>query len=127
MDWAIHIRRVIERLGENMTFTPSGGSDIPFIGLFLGPSQDIDFGQAAFQTNATQIFAMTADLPGLAVNDVLLRGTTRYIVRKPPEPDLLGGYVRFVIGRPSISGSSMVTDDGAGILTDDGTTIQADS
>lgn len=127
MEWAIHIRRVIERLGDDMTFTPSGGDDIPFIGLFLGPSQAIDFGQGAFQTNATQIFAMTADLPGLAVNDVLMRGTTRYVVRRPPEPDLLGAYVRFVIGRPGNAGGSILTDDGAGILTDDGETIETDS
>lgn len=97
MDWPTHIRRAIEALGEDVTYTPSAGAPKTVRGIFLGPYQTIDLGQGAFATQQTEFVAMTEDFPTPARNDSIVHPTGAYKVREV-NLDIVGGYCRLVVG-----------------------------
>lgn len=92
MDWAIHIRRILARLGEDVTWTHLG-SPATVRGIYVSPYAQVTLGGTVAIAGSDPMFAtMSADVPALADGDDLLRGATAYKVRAP-EPDELGGFV----------------------------------
>lgn len=96
-DWPTHVRRALESMGEDITYTPVAGVAKTVRGLFLAPFQTIDLGQGAFQTARTEFVAMTADFPTPKRNDTIQRGAVVYKIREV-ESDAVGGYSRIPVG-----------------------------
>lgn len=91
MDWASHMRRILARLGEDVTWT-HGGSPATVRGLFLGPHREVSLGDQVIVAGEDPMFAaMATDLPGLAGGDTILRGGTTYTVKPALEPDPVSG------------------------------------
>ena len=62
MDWALHGRRVLEQLGEDATYTPSGGGAPSTVrGVFQQPYQ----GSAGMESSQPTFTCMADDVPGL--------------------------------------------------------------
>lgn len=92
MDWAKHVRRIFARIGEDATYTPSGGSPSTVRGMFLDPYQSASLGDVAIVGGSDPTFAaMTADVPNAARGDTLVYGGTTYTVRNV-EPSAPAGF-----------------------------------
>jgi hypothetical protein len=90
VDWATHIRRILDRLGEDVTWTHSG-SPATVRGIYLEPYREITLGEVGVGGSMPRFVVMTADVPALAVGDTIARGATTWRV-SVPEPDALGGF-----------------------------------
>lgn len=89
MDWASHVRRILQQLGEDVAYIHYGGGGPATVrGMFLNPSRAADLGVVGV-TGTDPVFAgMASDLPLVAVNDTIQRGSVNYRVRvvRPDDP-----------------------------------------
>lgn len=82
MDWAPHMRRIIERLGEDVTYTPAVGSPATVRALYIAP-----FYRALDLVPSSQprLALMAADIASLSTQDhVTVRGTAYRIAEIEP-------------------------------------------
>lgn len=96
VDWASHIRRILARLGEDVSWTPDGGSPATVRGVFLEAYQSVQLGSVEVSGAEPRFCAMSADLPAVAKDDQVVRGGVTYKV-KALEPDTVGGFVVCVL------------------------------
>lgn len=100
MDWASHIGRILARLGEDATFT-HGTAQSTVTGIFVSPFAHLPAGlPAGFAASEPRFAAMTADLPSVALDDTITRGTVGYKV-KDIEPDDPSGVTVLVLQKSS--------------------------
>lgn len=83
------MRRVLTRLGEDVTFT-HGGTSSTVRGVFFMPYQAADLGFTGITGSNPQFAGMSADLPSVASGDTITRGLTAYTV-KVKRPDVIAG------------------------------------
>ncbi len=89
MDWATHARRILERLGEDATYTPSGGGATSTVrGMYQEPYREALDIEGAYPTFS----CMAADVPGLARGATFALRSTTFTVAAL-EHDLLAGVV----------------------------------
>lgn len=93
MDWSRHMRSIIERLGESVTWRPVSASAAStgvatVTALYAAPfARVLDIAPV----NVPSLHVMTADVPDVAVGDwITLRGI-EYRVVEPPESDPVSG------------------------------------
>lgn len=93
MNWSVHIRRILARLGEDATFTHAGGSPASVRGLFTQPYAQVDLAGSVIVAGSNPVFVtMSADVPLVASGDTLVRGAVTFNV-VGVEPDVVGGFV----------------------------------
>ncbi len=84
MDWSRHMRSIIERLGEDLTWRPAATTGTTSVrAMYIAPfARALDI----VPTNRPQIAFMTADVD-VAMDDLIeLRGTEYRIVEVQPDP-----------------------------------------
>jgi hypothetical protein len=89
VDWATHMRRILTRLGEDATYTPSGGGASSTVrGIFQNPYRDaLEMG-----SSAPTFGCMAADVPTISRNATfVIRGVTYKV--NMPEADPVSGLV----------------------------------
>lgn len=89
MDWANKLfRPLLARLGEDATYTPSGGGGSSTVRvLYQEPFQNI----LGTESTDPMLGVMSADVPNLARGDTfMVRGTTFTV--KSPRPDIVTGH-----------------------------------
>ena len=91
MDWKIHIRRILVQLGEDATFTHGAGTPATVRGIFVSPYHEISLAGAVIAGSSSRFVVMTEDVPNVAIDDTLMRGSVSYKI-KCPESDDPGGY-----------------------------------
>ena len=91
MDWAVHIRRIFARIGEDATVI---GATSPSVrGMFLAPYERIALGLGPGVVSSNPRFAaITADLPASPTAVVTTRGTHSI---KEVQADDPGGFTVF--------------------------------
>lgn len=93
VDWASHMRRILAKLGEDVTWTHAG-SPLTVRGLYLGPHRQMNLGDVVVVAAEDPMFiAMAADMPSLAGGDTILvqRTSVTYKVKPALEPDPVSG------------------------------------
>jgi hypothetical protein len=76
VDWGKHARRILERLGEDATYTPkSGGASSTVRGVFQKPyHQALDL----IESSSPTFGCMAEDVPNLAHGDTFVIGGATY-------------------------------------------------
>jgi hypothetical protein len=81
LDWAVHLRRILSRLGEDATFTPAGGEAATVKGIYTEAHRAMSFGPIEVSSSYPTFGVMTEDVPGVARGDALTVSGTAYTVR----------------------------------------------
>lgn len=89
MDWEKHARRIVDRLGEDVTYTPSGGSAVTVRGVFSKYYVTVGMPGADASASNPVIGCMTADVPNARAGDAFTIRGVGYKV-SIPEPDADG-------------------------------------
>ncbi len=71
VDFAAHTRRILSRLGEDATWTPSGGTATPVRGVFSSPFVNADLGGVQVGGDRPRFSVMSADMASVARGDAL--------------------------------------------------------
>lgn len=98
MDWASHMRRILSKLGEDVTFTHGAGSPTTVRGVFLNPYLAAQLGDVGFTGTDPVFSTMSLDIGAVSVGDVLARGATTFKV-KAARPDDPSGIVHLELKR----------------------------
>lgn len=93
VDWAAHMRRVLSKLGEDVSFTHGGGSPATVRGVFFMPYQAADLGLVGVTGNNPHFAAMTADLPSVVVGDTITRSSVVYTIKVKRADAIAGSTV----------------------------------
>jgi hypothetical protein len=91
VDWATHTRRILAKLGEDATYTPSGGGDPSTVrGVYQQPHQEI---LGVYGGSDPSFACMQADVPTIKGGATfVIRGVT-FKVKPAPESDPVSGLV----------------------------------
>ena len=90
MDCPKPLRRVVDRLGEDMTFTPVAGGAQSFRGLFASPYVELLPGGVGVASANPRVGFMTGDLTGTLYAGTVTRSSVTYKVMGV-EPDAPSG------------------------------------
>lgn len=84
MDWATHARRILARIGEDATYTPSGGGASSTVrGAFQQPYHEA----LGMEGSAPTFSCMAVDVPGIKHGATFaLRSVTFKVVGTEPDP-----------------------------------------
>ena len=94
VDWPAHMRRIIDKLGEDIAFTPAGGgSPVTIRVVFAAPYARL-LDDPGIASSAPRIVGMTADFPGGGNGGTFTRSAVNWKTVQP-EPDAVGGYTIF--------------------------------
>lgn len=100
MDWALHLRRIFARLGEDATFTHAGGQPVSVRGLFTAPYALLPSGlDGGMSCSQPRFAAMDSDLGTASQGDTLVRNATTYTVVEV-QPDAPGGFTILQLQEP---------------------------
>ena len=88
MDWTAHMRRIIERLGEDVTVTPAGGDATQVRAIYVAPYAKV---LEIVATSRPAIGYMDADAATLAMGDAVTVRSAAYRVAEPPKRDPVSG------------------------------------
>ncbi len=92
MNWSAHLRHVFVHLGEDVAFTHGTADPATVRGIFTSPYMALAGGIGPGVAGANPVFAaMSADLPLVAQDDRITRGTVNYTVVET-QPDVPGGF-----------------------------------
>lgn len=91
MDWSAHMDRIVERIGEDASYTHEGRAAITVRGVFSNPSR-LMMG-AMIEGSDPTFDCMSADVPDVAHGDKLVLHSTTYKVVRT-EPDSVSGLVK---------------------------------
>ena len=80
VDFATHTRRILARLGENATWTPSGGAATLVRGVFASPFSNVDLGGLRIGGELPTFRIMSADVATIATGDALSVHGGSYLV-----------------------------------------------
>ena len=93
MDWSRHMRSIIGRLGESVTWRPAAGTaaatgTTTITALYVAPyARVLDIAPV----NVPSLHAMTDDIPDVSVGDIFTVRAVEYRVVEPPESDPVSG------------------------------------
>lgn len=82
------MRRILSRLGEDVTFTHAAGSPATVRGVFFMAYQAADLGFTGVTGNNPMFAAMSSDIGPVSIDDALVRGGVTYKVKvkRPDDP-----------------------------------------
>jgi hypothetical protein len=89
VDWAAHASRVVEALGEDVTYTPVGGSPRTVrVGWVVSP-QDLVVQDVSFATDQPRVITTRAAVPNPQRGDLFVIAGITWRVREisPHEPE----------------------------------------
>lgn len=93
VDWKAHMRRIFERLGEDVTLRrAAGGAELTARGIFAEPYESILAGSGVGLASSLPRFSAMQDvLPEVVRGDVLVRAGAPYRITavKPSEPGVV--------------------------------------
>lgn len=84
------MRRILVRLGQDVTYTPSGGGSSTVRGIYLRPYQEV---LELVGTSDPSFACMQADVAAIAEGDTFVISGTTFKVKGAPEPDPVSGLV----------------------------------
>lgn len=92
MDWSVHMRRIVDRLGKDVTRRQAPGgataADATVRGIYLAPyATALDIAPS----NEPQLAVMAEDVPEACAGDVYVIGGTEFRAAAPPESDPVSG------------------------------------
>ena len=92
MDWTAHMRRIVQRMGQDITRrqAPGGSSaaDATVRAVFLAPyAQALEISPS----NQPQLAVMSADIPEARAGDVYVVSGAEYRASEPPQTDPVSG------------------------------------
>lgn len=89
VDWKAHYRRVVETLGEDVTYTPAGGTGAAIRGIFADPPREV----LVIESHAPEIACVDDDVPAVEQGDAfIIRGAT-YKVKSVRHDSVMGRKV----------------------------------
>lgn len=93
MDWSRHMRSIISKLGESVTWRPVAANAVTtgtaeITGLYVAPYARV---LEIAPVNVPSLHLMTEDLTEASVGDVFTVRGTEYRVMEPPESDPVSG------------------------------------
>lgn len=87
VDWAELDEDLLEALGEDVTYTPSGGSATTVRALFQDPT-DPQLGQELqFEATGPRFTVTRTECPNLARGDTFTRNSVGYTVERVPDDE----------------------------------------
>lgn len=88
MDWAAHLGVVLDKLGEDVTFTHGTGAPATIRGVFENPYLAGDVGQVGVTGTNPRFSVLTSEIGDVDKGDTILRSSTTYrvLVVRPDDP-----------------------------------------
>ena len=94
VDWATHMGRIIDRVGENATWTArSRGEPVEIVGVFTDARQEAPLGLAGMIVSRPRFSCLASSVPGIVEGDRIEIREVLFQVASPPQKNEASGLL----------------------------------